>query len=140
VCEILPKNKPRYLMGVGTPANLLECVALGIDMFDCVMPTRNARTGYLFTSEGIINIKNKKWRDCFEPIDPNLPDLDTDQTHTKAYLAHLFQADEIVGLTLASLHNLRFYLHLMEEVREHIAAGTFREFKNEAAPRLAQRI
>jgi queuine tRNA-ribosyltransferase len=140
VCDILPKEKPRYLMGVGTPANLLECIALGVDMFDCVMPTRNARTGYLFTSEGIINIKNKKWRTCFEPIDANLPDLDTDQVHTRAYLAHLFQADEIIALTLASLHNLRFYLHLMQQVREHIAAGTFLAFKNEAVPRLAQRI
>jgi queuine tRNA-ribosyltransferase len=139
VCNILPADKPRYLMGVGTPVNLLECIALGIDMFDCVMPTRNARNGMLFTSEGIINIRNKKWRTDFTPIDPN-SDLYIDQTHSKAYLAHLFVAGEMLGAQLASLHNLHFYLWLVTEARKRIEAGDFSSWKNQMIPRLQQRL
>lgn len=139
VCGILPKDKPRYLMGVGTPANLLECIHLGIDMFDCVMPTRNGRNGMLFTAEGIINIKNRKWATDFSPIDPNGPAL-TSQTYSKAYLRHLFQAREILGMQLASLHNLSFYLWLMKEARQHLLAGDFANWKNRMIPRLTNRL
>ena len=113
VCEILPIDKPRYLMGVGTPANLLESIALGIDMFDCVMPTRNARNGQIFTSEGIINIRNLKWKTDFSPIDANCP-APTSQRHTKAYLRHLFHAQEILGAQIASIQNLSFYLRVFK--------------------------
>lgn len=139
VCNILPVDKPRYLMGVGTPVNLLECIALGIDMFDCVMPTRNARNGMLFTSEGIINIRNKKWRTDFSAIDPN-SDLYTDQQHSRAYLAHLFMTGEMLGSQLASLHNLHFYLWLVREARKHILEGDFAHWKNEMVPRLQNRL
>lgn len=139
VCDILPADKPRYLMGVGTPVNLLECIALGIDMFDCVMPTRNARNGMLFTSEGIINIRNKKWRTDFTPIDP-ASDLYTDTHHTKAYLAHLFVTGEMLGAQLASLHNLRFYLWLVGEARKQIIEGNFSHWKAAMIPKLQQRL
>ncbi len=139
VCEILPKDKPRYLMGVGTPANILECIALGIDMFDCVMPTRNARNGMLFTSEGIINIKNKKWEDDFSPIDPNLGGY-VDTFYSKAYLRHLIISKEILGAQIASIHNLSFYLWLVGEARKHIVAGTFSQWKNEMVEKVSRRL
>lgn len=139
VCRILPKDKPRYLMGVGTPANLLECIHLGVDMFDCVMPTRNGRNGMLFTAEGIINIKNRKWADDFTPIDPE-GTAPTSRFYTKAYLRHLFQAKEILGMQLASLHNLSFYLWLMKEARQHLIAGDFADWKNKMVPRLTNRL
>ncbi len=139
VCEILPKDKPRYLMGVGTPMNLLENIALGIDMFDCVMPTRNARNGMLFTSEGIINIKNKKWKDDFSPIDPNGTSF-VDRVYSKAYLRHLISSKEILGSQIASIHNLAFYLWLMGEARRHIIAGDFASWKNQMVAKLDQRL
>lgn len=128
VCGILPKAKPRYLMGVGTPWNILECIGLGVDMFDCVMPTRNGRNGMLFTTEGVINIKNKRWADDFSPIDAGL-DGGSSNTYTKAYLRHLFAAGEILGLQLASLQNLSFYLHLVKEARRHIIDGDYGSWK-----------
>jgi queuine tRNA-ribosyltransferase len=139
VTNILPKEKPRYLMGVGTPANILENIALGIDMFDCVMPTRNARNGQLFTSEGIINIKNAKWADDFSPLDPN-GDSYVDSTYTKAYVRHLFKANELLGKQIATLHNIRFYLWLVEQAREHILAGDFYEWKNIMVKKVASRL
>ena len=138
-CGILPEDKPRYLMGVGTPANLLECIALGIDMFDCVLPTRNARHGLLYTSEGIINIKNKKWETDFSPIDASL-DCDTSNQHTKAYLRHLFKCNELLGPQISSLHNLHFFLWLMRTAREHIVKGTFASWKNMMVPKLQNRL
>jgi queuine tRNA-ribosyltransferase len=139
VCSILPEDKPRYLMGVGTPVNLLENVALGVDMFDCVMPTRNGRNGMLFTSEGIINIKNKKWEDDFSPIDPNGTSY-VDSTYSKAYLRHLFAAKENLGGQIASIHNLAFYLWLMEEARKQILAGTFSTWKAMMVKKLGTRL
>lgn len=139
VCGILPKDKPRYLMGVGTPVNILENIALGVDMFDCVMPTRNARNGMLFTSEGIINLRNEKWRRDFSALDPH-SDLEEDQFYTKAYLSHLFRAGEMLGPMLASLHNLRFYLWLVEEARKHIIAGDFSSWKAMMVPKLGNRL
>lgn len=139
VTEILPENKPRYLMGVGTPVNILECIALGIDMFDCVMPTRNARNGMLFTSEGIINIKNEKWKNDFSALDPN-SDLFSDIHYSKAYLRHLIISKEILGAQIATLHNLHFYLYLVKEARKHIIAGDFYEWKNKMVVKLAQRL
>lgn len=139
VCDILPSEKPRYLMGVGTPVNLLECISLGIDMFDCVMPTRNARHGMLFTSEGIINIKNKKWEMDFSPLDPNGIAL-VDQVYTKAYLRHLIKSNETLGIQIASIHNLTFYLWLMREARKQILAGTFVSWKNAMIPKLQNRL
>lgn len=139
VCKILPENKPRYLMGVGTPVNLLENISLGIDMFDCVMPTRNGRNGTLFTREGIINIKNKKWESDFSPIDPDST-LWSDQLYTKAYLRHLIRSKEILGAQIASLHNLHFYLWLMNEAREQILKGSFRTWKNEMVLKLDQKL
>ncbi len=139
VCEILPKDKPRYLMGVGTPANLLECIGLGIDMFDCVMPTRNARHGYLFTQNGIINIKNGKWKDDHSPIDPD-GHCTTTRTHSKAYLRHLIQSKEILGGQIASLHNLSFYLWLMQEARKHIVAGDFSTWKTSMVEQVQRRL
>ena len=124
VCSILPKERPRYLMGVGTPENILECIALGIDMFDCVMPTRNARNGMLFTSEGIINIRNEKWKDDLSPIDATLGGYGSSR-HSKAYLRHLVISKEILGAQIASLHNLTFYLWLVKEARKQIIQGTF---------------
>lgn len=139
VCDILPKDKPRYLMGVGTPANILENIALGVDMFDCVMPARNGRNGQLFTSEGIINIKNAKWAKDFSPLDPN-GDSFVDAMYSKAYVRHLFQANEYLGRQIASLHNLRFYLWLVKEARTKIQEGTFAEWKNQMVPKLQTRL
>jgi queuine tRNA-ribosyltransferase len=139
VCNVLPWEKPRYLMGVGTPVNLLENIALGIDMFDCVMPTRNARNGMLFTKDGIINIKNKKWEDDFSPIDKD-SDLVTDQVYSKAYLRHLIRSKEILGAQIASLHNLHFYLWLMKEARAKIIDGTFYDWKNKMVKQLDQKL
>jgi len=124
VCDILPKDKPRYLMGVGTPANILESIKLGVDMFDCVMPTRNARNGMLFTNEGIINIRNEKWKDDFSPIDSKMQGY-VDNFYSKAYLRHLIISKEILGAQIASIHNLSFYLWLIQEARAHIKAGDF---------------
>lgn len=139
VCSVLPEHKPRYLMGVGTPANLLENIALGIDMFDCVMPTRNARNGMLFTQEGIINIKNKKWEQDYTPIDEN-SDLWADRQYSKAYLRHLIRSKEILGAQIASLHNLHFYLWLVKEARKHILAGDFYDWKNKMVVKLETRL
>jgi len=139
VCDILPKNKPRYLMGVGTPVNILESIALGVDMFDCVMPTRNGRNGTLFTLKGIINIKNEKWKDDFTPIDPD-GDSFVDQAYSKAYLRHLFASKEMLGPMIASIHNLRFYLCLVEEARKHILLGDFLAWKNSMLKMLANRL
>jgi queuine tRNA-ribosyltransferase len=139
VCSILPDDKPRYLMGVGTPANILESIALGIDMFDCVMPTRNGRNGMLFTNEGVINIKNKKWADDFSPIDPEGTSF-VDKQYSKAYLRHLFVAKEMLGGMIASLHNLSFYLWLVGEARKHILAGDFSEWKNIMIKKVTQRL
>lgn len=139
VCRILPSEKPRYLMGVGTPVNLLENVALGIDMFDCVMPTRNARNGMLFTSEGIINIKNAKWANDYSALDPNGVSY-VDSHYSKAYLRHLIISKEILGAQIASIHNLAFYLWLMGEARKHILAGDFASWKNVMVTKLDQRL
>ena len=139
VCDILPSDKPRYLMGVGTPVNILENIALGIDMFDCVMPTRNARNGMLFTKNGIINIKNERWKDDFSPIEAD-SDLFADRFYTKAYLRHLTHSKEILGAQIATLHNLHFYLWLVNEAREKIISGEFYEWKNKMVVQLAQRL
>src|SRR5690554_1934581 len=139
VCDILPEEKPRYLMGVGTPINLLECIALGIDMFDCVMPTRNARHGMIFTSEGTINIKNKKWENDFSPLDPNGTSI-VDHHYSKAYLRHLIKTNEVLGVQIASIHNLAFYLALVKEARKRIIDGTFTEWKNKMVKKLGQRL
>ncbi len=137
--QYLPTHKPRYLMGVGTPENLLENVARGVDMFDCVMPTRNGRNGMLFTTEGVINIRNKKWHDDFSSIDQGL-DTYTAQTFTKAYVRHLFIAGELLGLQIASIQNLSFYLWLMEEARKAILEDRFTSWKNEIQPRVSRRL
>lgn len=139
VCSILPREKPRYLMGVGTPANILESIALGVDMFDCVMPTRNARNGMLFTSQGIINIKNKKWADNFSPLDP-LGTSFVDQTYSRAYLRHLFAANEYLAKQVATLHNLGFYLWLVKEARQQILAGTFSRWKEQMIKQVQTRL
>jgi queuine tRNA-ribosyltransferase len=139
VCSVLPEDKPRYLMGVGTPINILENIALGVDMFDCVMPTRNARNGMLFTSEGSINIKNKKWEDDFSPIDSmNITWVDT--AYSKAYLRHLFASNEMLGKQIATIHNLGFYLWLTREARKHILAGDFADWKNKMVKQMANRL
>ena len=139
VCDILPKDKPRYLMGVGTPINILENIALGVDMMDCVMPTRNARNGMLFTAKGIINIKNKKWEDDFSPIDPDGHTY-VDTYYTKAYLRHLFAANEFLGKQIASIHNLGFYLWLVREARRQIIAGTFLQWKTKMVADMSNRL
>ncbi len=139
VCEILPKDKPRYLMGVGTPINILESIALGVDMFDCVMPTRNARNGQLFTWEGRINIKNKKWENDFSPLDPQGTAY-VDQVYSKAYLRHLFQAKEYLAKQIASIHNLAFYLELATQARQHIISGDFSQWKERVVKTLGQRL
>lgn len=139
VCEILPEDKPRYLMGVGTPINILENIALGIDMFDCVMPTRNARNGMLFTAHGTINIKNKKWEADFSPID-EMGITFVDIEYTKAYLRHLFAANEYLGKQIATIHNLGFYLWLTREARKHILAGDFYEWKNIMVQQMDKRL
>jgi len=139
VCSILPKEKPRYLMGVGTPVNILECIALGIDMFDCVMPTRNGRNGMLFTNEGIINIKNEKWKNDFSNVDEYGSSF-VDSQYSKAYLRHLFQAQEILGPMIASIHNLSFYLWLVSKAREQIIEGNFLDWKNIMLKKLSVRL
>jgi queuine tRNA-ribosyltransferase len=139
VCSILPADKPRYLMGVGTPANILESIALGIDMFDCVIPTRNGRNGWLFTWNGIINIKNEKWKFDFSPIDED-DDIFVDRDYTKAFLRHLFVAGEMLGPMIATVHNLNFYMKLMKEARDRIINGTFGEWKKKIIDRLQDRI
>ena len=139
VCSILPKNKPRYLMGVGNPINLLENISLGIDMFDCVMPTRNGRNGMLFTWDGIINIKNNKWINDFDPIDQN-SDIFVDKIYSKAYLRHLFNVNEILAKQIASIHNLAFYVNLMKKAREKIILGEFASWKNELVKKLGKRL
>jgi queuine tRNA-ribosyltransferase len=138
-CENLPQNKPRYLMGVGTPWNILECIALGVDMFDCVMPTRNGRNAMLFTTKGIINIDNKKWEKDFSPIDDGL-DCVSSQYYSKAYLRHLFKAGEFLSLNIASIQNLAFYLWLVKEARKKIGEGSFTSWKNEIIPVLKTRL
>jgi queuine tRNA-ribosyltransferase len=139
VCDILPKNKPRYLMGVGTPANILECIALGVDMFDCVMPTRNARNGMIFTTEGVINIRNEKWKDDLSPIDAGLGGY-ASTFYSKAYLRHLIKSDEMLGAQIASIHNLTFYLWLVNTAREKIIEGNFMPWKKEIEKKLIQRL
>ncbi|WP_346237148.1 tRNA guanosine(34) transglycosylase Tgt [Niabella insulamsoli] len=138
-CQHLPEQKPRYLMGVGTPWNILECISLGIDMFDCVMPTRNGRNAMLFTTEGIINIDNKKWEFDFSPIDKGLP-CDMSQYYSRAYLRHLFKAGELLAFTIASVHNLSFYLWLADQARQHIAQGDFASWKEDMVVRLKTRL
>jgi len=139
VCSILPKDKPRYLMGVGTPANILESIKLGVDMFDCVMPTRNARNGMLFTSEGFINIRNEKWKNDFSAIDANLGGY-VDTTYSKAYLRHLVISKEILGAQIASIHNLSFYLWLVKEARQQIINGTFSAWVDPMIKRVSERL
>nr|WP_315258176.1 tRNA guanosine(34) transglycosylase Tgt [uncultured Flavobacterium sp.] len=139
VCEILPEDKPRYLMGVGTPINILENIALGIDMFDCVMPTRNARNGMLFTANGTINIKNKKWEADFSPID-EMAYTFVDTEYSKAYLRHLFAANEYLGKQIATIHNLGFYMWLVREARKQILAGTFKPWKEMMVKNMSQRL
>jgi len=139
VCSILPENKPRYLMGVGTPANILEGIALGVDMFDCVMPTRNARNGMLFTKNGIMNMKNEKWKDDLSPIDEKGTSF-VDTYYSKAYLRHLFASKEILSAMIATQHNLAFYVWLVTEARKKIVEGTFFEWKNKMVKQVAQRL
>ena len=139
VCGILPGHKPRYLMGVGTPENILECIALGVDMFDCVMPTRNARNGMLFTSEGIINIRNERWKDDLSPLDETLGGY-ASTFYSKAYLRHLVINKEILGAQIASIHNLTFYLWLVREARKRIMAGTFAEWKETMVKQVSRRL
>jgi queuine tRNA-ribosyltransferase len=139
VCSILPQNKPRYLMGVGTPANLLECIALGIDMFDCVLPTRNGRNGMLFTANGIINIRNEKWKEDYSAIDGE-GDCYVDTLYSKAYLRHLTTCKEMLAAQIATLHNLRFYTRLLEEARKKITDGTFLSWKKEMTIKVSQRL
>lgn len=139
VCGILPAEKPRYLMGVGTPENILESIALGVDMFDCVMPTRNGRNGQLFTSEGIINIKNKKWENDFSPLDPEGGSF-VDGRYTRAYLRHLFSAKEMLGPIIASIHNLNFYLWLVTQARKHILEGDFSQWKEGMVKKVKRRL
>ena len=139
VCDILPADKPRYLMGVGTPENILECIGAGIDMFDCVMPTRNARNGMLFTTKGIVNIRNEKWHKVFEPIDPDLGGY-VSTFYSKAYLRHLIISKEILGAQIASIHNLTFYLWLVKEARNQIESGTFFEWKEKMVKTVTTRL
>lgn len=139
VCDILPWDKPRYLMGVGTPINILENIALGVDMFDCVMPTRNARNGMLFTAHGTINIKNLKWADDFSPLDEmGITFVDTE--YSKAYVRHLFTVNELLGKQIATIHNLGFYLWLVREARQHIIKGDFREWKDKMVKQMDKRL
>ena len=138
-CNILPKDKPRYLMGVGTPKNILESIALGVDMFDCVMPTRNGRNGMIFTWEGQMNMRNEKWKTDFTPIDAN-SDLFADREYTRAYLRHLYVSDEILGMMIGSLHNLHFYLELVKTARRKILEGNFVEWKNQILPIIMRKL
>lgn len=139
-CDILPKSKPRYLMGVGTPANIIECISRGVDMFDCVLPSRNARHGMIYTREGIMNIKNARWRNDFSPIDAHAGAPPTSQTHTRAYLHHLFRVNELLGPQIATIHNLAFYLSLVTEAREHIIQGDFGDWKEKILPGLTRKL
>ena len=139
VNDILPQDKPRYLMGVGTPANILEGIERGVDMFDCVMPTRNGRNGMLFTRNGIMNMRNKKWADDFSPIDPEGTSY-VDTCYSKAYLRHLFISEEILAMQIASIHNLAFYVWLTQEARRQILAGTFKPWKDEMVRRVTTRL
>ncbi|MEM9837378.1 MAG: tRNA guanosine(34) transglycosylase Tgt [Bacteroidota bacterium] len=139
-CDILPKHKPRYLMGVGTPVNILECIDRGVDMFDCVLPTRNARHGMIYTADGIINIKNAKWKNDFSPVDANPGVASTSRFYTKAYLHHLIRCDEMLGRQIASIHNLSFYLWLVGTAREHIIQGDFKTWKEAMVPVIGRRI
>ncbi len=139
VNEVLPTDKPRYLMGVGTPANILEAIDRGVDMMDCVMPTRNGRNGMLFTSEGIMNMRNKKWADDFTPIDPNGTSY-VDHCYSRAYLRHLFISQELLAMQIASIHNLAFYLWLTGEARRHIIAGDFKAWKTDMVERVTRRL
>lgn len=139
VCDILPYEKPRYLMGVGTPVNILENIALGVDMFDCVMPTRNARNGMLFTKNGILNMRNEKWKDDFSPVEED-SDLFSDRNYSKAYLRHLIISKEILGAQIATLHNLHFYIWLVKEAREKIISGEFYDWKSKMIKQLSQRL
>ncbi len=139
VCDVLPEDKPRYLMGVGTPENLLECIALGVDMFDCVMPTRNARNGMLFTSEGIMNFRNEKWKNDHSPIDPNLGGY-VSTHYSKAYLRHLVVSKELLAAQIASIHNLTFYLWLVKEARKQILLGTFVDWKKEMVQKVTRKL
>jgi len=138
-CEHLPKEKPRYLMGVGTPWNILECIALGVDMFDCVMPTRNGRNAMLFTTQGVINIDNKKWEKDLSPIDEGL-DNEISRNYSKAYVRHLFKSGEILGLTIASLQNLACYLWIVKEARKQIMQGSFTSWKQQTVEVLRRRL
>jgi len=139
VCDILPEDKPRYLMGVGTPANILENIALGVDMFDCVMPTRNARNGMLFTWEGTLNMRNRKWADDFSVLDPNGTSY-VDSFYSKSYVRHLLHSNEMLGMVIATLHNLAFYLDLTKQARKHIIEGDFHSWKNRVVPKLTNRL
>lgn len=139
VCGVLPPGKPRYLMGVGTPWNILECISLGVDMFDCVMPTRNGRNGMLFTAQGVINIKNRKWAEDFSAIDEDTPCV-ASRMYSKAYLRHLFAAGEILAMQLATLHNLAFYLHLVKQARQHIFEGDFAAWKGRMTETMRRRL
>lgn len=139
VCDILPTDRPRYLMGVGTPENIIECIDRGVDMFDCVMPTRNARNGMLFTRRGIINIKNKKWQNDLSPIDAE-SDCYVDQQYSKAYLRHLIVSKEMLGAQISSVHNLAFYLWLVREARKHILEDTFAQWKKDIIPEITRRL
>jgi len=139
VCDILPKDKPRYLMGVGTPWNILESIALGIDMMDCVLPTRNARHGLIYTKNGSINIKNAKWKDDFSPLDPEGTSY-VDSYYSKAYVRHLFSANEALGRQITSIHNLAFYLWLVDEARTQIEQGTFTEWKNKMVKKMKEKM
>jgi queuine tRNA-ribosyltransferase len=138
VCDLLPKEKPRYLMGVGTPSNLLECIALGIDMFDCVLPTRNARHGLLYTSHGVLNIRNEKWKNDHTPLDPE--GSSWSREYSKAYVRHLIQSGEILGAMIATVHNLYFYLELVRAARKNILSGTFGSWKQKVLPLLEHRL
>lgn len=138
-CNILPKDKPRYLMGVGTPANIIEGIAMGVDMFDCVMPTRNGRNGMIFTWEGMMNMRNEKWKNDFTPIDIH-SDLFADQEYTRSYLRHLYVANEMLGAMIGSIHNLHFYLDLVQTARKKIVEGTFSSWKNEVLPKLSRKL
>lgn len=138
-CDVIPKNKARYLMGVGTPANILECISLGVDMFDCVMPTRNGRNATLFTWNGIMNMKNEKWKHDFSPLEEN-SNLFADQNYLKAFVRHLFVNGEMLGGMIGSLHNLHFYISLVKEARKHILEGDFYEWKNKMVKILSNRI
>jgi len=139
VNEILPKDKPRYLMGVGTPQNILEGIERGVDMFDCVMPTRNGRNGMLFTSQGIINMRNEKWKNDFSPLD-EFGTSYVDSSYSKAYLRHLFISKELLAMQIASIHNLAFYLWLVGEARKHIQAGDFSTWKKGMVEQVIRRL